>query len=306
MDGLQISVGTAARDVLCTAFRHATFDIDAEYFSISEPEVVASLNQAAAKGVHVRLHVEAHPDRYQKHPTDSIRSERALRTRLSRLFPEHVELVLEDDPDVLMHGKAAVVDQATAYIGTANPTRGSFENPGAVIVTDADPSDVSAVARSIEHETTTAADHILVGPSPQVRKRIDAMFSSARDLAVASEDLSDPWVVGRLVERCTQGQHDRVLVGDRASASQKRAVTWLEHVGVDVRMLDHGYMHEKYVDDGDTFYVGSANLTHNGLDESCEIGVTAQTAFSPDGAAALRADFENNWAHSITARFSAR
>lgn len=304
MDGLQVAVGAAARTLLCDAFKNAHHEIDAEFFSISEPDVIASLNKAAAQdSVHVRVHVEAHPDRYQKRSADSVRSDRVSRSKLSRLFSKRVEIVFEDDPLVLMHAKAAVVDGATAFIGTANPTRASFENPGAVVVKDTDASDVAALVRSIEHQTPASSDHLVVGPTGELRARIGALFASSHDLSIASEDLSDPAVVSRLVERCTQGHQDRVLVGDRASVAQKRAVSWLEHEGVDVRMLAHGYMHEKYVDDGDAYYVGSANLTHNGLDESHEAGIVATVACSPQGAAALRADFEQNWSNSVSARY---
>lgn len=301
MDGLQIAVGTAARDALCHAFSAAHHDIDAEYFSISDRSVVASLNAAAVAGVHVRLHVEAHPRRYQKHAGDAVKSERSLKAELAKRFDKRVEIVLEDDPASLTHGKAAVVDGATAYICTANPTWTSFENPGAVLVTDGLAADVRAVAASIEHKTAAPSDHIVAGPSADLRECVGALFCSDRDLSVASEDLSDPWVVEQLVERSTHGHHDRVLVGDRFSTAQKRAVTWLERSGVEVHMLARGFMHEKYVDDGVSFYVGSANLTHNGLDESRELGIVADSTVAQTCAATLRADFDTNWSNSVRA-----
>ena len=68
------------------------------------------------------------------------------------------------------------------------------------------------------------------------------------DLRVASEDLSDRLVVDQLSERKALGHHDRILVGDRSSAAQKRSVTWLRHDGVQVQSIASGYMHEKNVD----------------------------------------------------------
>jgi len=65
--------------------------------------------------------------------------------------------------------------------------------------------------------------------------------------------------------------------------------------GVDVRSPRAGYMHEKLVDDGEQVYVGSANLTRNGIDESYEVGVVADSSDFTDGGAALRADFDRRW-----------
>ncbi|HXW51230.1 MAG TPA: phosphatidylserine/phosphatidylglycerophosphate/cardiolipin synthase family protein [Candidatus Acidoferrales bacterium] len=298
MDGLQIAVGDGARTMLCDAFANAKSAIDAEYFSISDRDIVASLNDAAARGVHVRLHVEGHPDRYDKSASDAAKSERALRASLRRLFPASVDIVVEDDPMVLTHCKAAVVDGATAYVGTTNPTWFNFENPGAVVVKDSVASDVAAVTQSIEHQTLATSDRIVAGPSTQLRGRLCDMLSSSHDLSIASEDLSDPQVVGQLVERRAQGRHDRVLVGDRASSPQRKAISWLEHSGVEVHTLAWGFMHEKYVDDGDAFYIGSANLTHNGIDESHEIGILARAADTPGVAATLRSGFDRDWTNS--------
>jgi hypothetical protein len=66
-------------------------------------------------------------------------------------------------------------------------------------------------------------------------------------------------------------------------------------------MLRSGYMHEKYIDDGDAFYLGSANLTQNGLDEAHEVGIVAPVAAAVGGVASLRSSFEVNWAQSIPA-----
>ncbi len=304
MDQLQIAVGSAARAVLCNAFAHARSSIDAEFFSISDPSIIASLNDAAARKVHVRLHIEAHPDRYQKQSgegsaADHIKSGRSIAESLRHEFSGNVEIVLEDDPDELMHAKTAVVDEATAYISTANPTWSSFSNPGEALVTDTLPSDVKAVQATIEHQPRPSSQYVVVGPSQTLREHVMELFHSQHDLRIASEDLSDRLVVDQLLDRQALGHHDRILVGDNSSAAQKRSVTWLRHAGVAVRSIACGYMHEKYVDTGDELYVGSANLTRNGLDEAHEVGVVAPTAALPLGAQTLRDDFDANWSRAV-------
>ncbi len=304
MDQLQIAVGSAARTVLCDAFAHARSSIDAEFFSISDPSIIASLNDAAARKVHVRLHVEAHPDRYQKRSgraqaADHVKSSKSIAETLRREFASDVDIVLEDHPDELMHAKAAVVDETTAYVSTANPTWSSFANPGEAVVTDALASDVKAVQAAIEHQPRPSSQYVVIGPSQTLREQVMELFHSQHDLRIASEDLSDRLVVDQLLERQALGHHDRILVGDRSSAAQKRSVTWLRHAGVQVRSIASGYMHEKYVDTGDELYVGSANLTRNGLDEAHEVGVVAPTAALPGGAQTLRDDFDANWSRAV-------
>ena len=233
-----------------------------------------------------------------RQPTMSNRASRSPKRSVVSL-PSDVDIVLEDHPDELMHAKAAVVDETTAYVSTANPTWSSFANPGEAVVTDALASDVKAVQAAIEHEPRPSSQYVVVGPSQTLREQVMELFHSQHDLRVASEDLSDRLVVDQLLERQALGHHDRILVGDRSSAAQKRSVTWLRHVGVQVRSIASGYMHEKYVDTGDELYVGSANLTRNGLDEAHEVGVVAPTAALPWGAQTLRDDFDANWSRAV-------
>jgi phosphatidylserine/phosphatidylglycerophosphate/cardiolipin synthase-like enzyme len=134
-----------------------------------------------------------------------------------------------------------------------------------------------------------------------MRSRIHHLMEATPDLRIATEGLSDGEVVDDLVARSAAGHHDRVLIEAdcRVSHSQYQALSQLRGAGVDVRTLPVGFMHEKYVDDGDEIYVGSANLTRNGLDEAREIGVVAPTAAFGAGADALRAGFDGMWSHAV-------
>ncbi len=306
MEQLQVTFGTAARAALCAAFDAARSSIDVESYSLSDPTVIASLNAAAARRVAVNVHVEAHPSRYGRTPDTGERADAvhrsspvdSLRSRLDNA----VHLVAEDDPRVLMHCKAAVVDGREAFIATANMTRCGFESPGEVLVCDDAGSDVAAVSASIAG-SVACGDRIVSGPASSLRTRIQHLLESPGDLRIATEDLSDPDVVTALESRSATGHHDRVLIEAdcRISRTQYQALAQLRSSGVDTRTLPSGYMHEKYVDDGDEIYVGSANLTHNGLDEARELGVVAHAAMFGAGAQALRAGFDAMWSAAVPA-----
>ena len=308
MELLQVALGCTARDALCAAFDAAQTRIDAEFYSISDPDVIAHLNAAAVRHVEVNIHVEGNPSRFGRKPdtgekADTADASSSLAT-LRNKFNDAVHLTVENHPGVLVHGKAAVVDERTAFISTANPTKCGFESPGEVLVSVASARDVAAVEASIAGEPALTGNYILTGPASIVRQKIDHLMETPSDLRIATEDLSDIDVVNQLVVRRANGHHDHVLLEAdcHVSRSQYHALAQLRSAGVDVRTLPTGYMHEKYVDAGDEIYVGSANLTRNGLDEAREIGVIAPRAAFGTGTSALRADFDAMWTRAVATR----
>lgn len=309
MNELHVAVGGAARDAMCAAFDAARCSIDAELFSINEPQVVRSLNEAAARHVSVTLHVEGDPFRYDRKPDAVAQSgdQRDARAQesLRHMFSEDIRIVIEDHPGELWHGKAAVVDGESALISTANPTTSGFVSPGDVLVTDSSPRDVCAVEASIAGRPAACGEYVVTGPGAFVRDRIEDLLTSNADLRIASEDLSDRQVVCELVARKGAGHDDRILIAASSKqdgrCAQPRAVRELRRAGVEVRALRHAYMHEKYVDDGTRIYVGSANLTRNGLDEAHEVGVVAPSAAFGAGAETLRSNFDRNWSRAVPA-----
>jgi phosphatidylserine/phosphatidylglycerophosphate/cardiolipin synthase-like enzyme len=305
VEPLDVSFGLAARTTLCDAFSQARQSIVAEFHHLDDACVIESLNAAASRADHpvsVEVHVEKFPSRYRHDQTAQRHDERALATLRKQLDP-HVRLIADDDPDVLMHAKAAVVDGQTAFVATANATTTGFGDAGDVLVTTHDPSDIAAVEASV-HGRVVSGDNVVTGPDASLRSRLRELLTAPGDLCVATEDLSDPEVVQTLTRRSAQGNHDRILLESaHASRTQRLAERQLRSAGVDVRSLDTGYMHEKYIDAGDRIYLGSANLTHNGIDEAREVGVIAQTGAFGAGADALRRAFDAMWsgAHQVVA-----
>jgi phosphatidylserine/phosphatidylglycerophosphate/cardiolipin synthase-like enzyme len=308
MEQVQVAIGCAARDVLCAAFDAAHTRIDAEFYSVSDPDVIAHLNAAAARHVEVNVHVEGNPARFGRKPDtgekpDTIDASSSL-AALRNKFSDAVHLTVEDHPNILVHGKAAVVDEHTAFISTANPTKCGFESPGEALVLVNSARDVEAVEASIAGAPARVGDYVVTGPSSDMRSRIHHLMETSSDLRIATEDLSDTDVVNELVVRSAHGHHDHVLLEAdyHVSHSQYHALAQLRSAGIDVRTLPTGYMHEKYVDAGDEIYVGSANLTRNGLDEAREIGIVAPRAAFGSGANALRADFDAMWTRAVATR----
>ena len=287
MPALSVVVGSDARAAMCAAFDRARASIDAEFYSIDDPAVVDSLNRAAARGVRVRVVLEGDTRRFSasgREPSDA-----AVRGALGRA----IDVVVSRSPHALVHAKAAVVDGSLALVSTANPTLSGFDAPGEALVIDRNSSEARRVGDGIA--TAAAGD----APHSTLRTQLADLFRSPSDLRVASEDLSDPRIVAWLLHRARNGHRDRVLIGMHPSRSAKRRACELAAAGVDVRRPAHGYMHEKYVDAGSRVYLGSANLTRNGLEESHEIGIVADASSFDDGAAAVRHDFDAQWRQAL-------
>lgn len=290
MSALSVSLHGDARTALCAAFDAASQSIDAEFYDVNDAAVVGSLNRAAARGVRVRVVVEGDRHRYGRghvrEPSDA-----AVRGALDG----RIDVIVSRQPHALIHAKAAVVDGALALVATANATETGFGSPGEALVIDRNSADARSVAARIA-DAASGADR-----TRTMRPQLDDLFRSPFDLRVASEDLSDPKVVAWLVHRVRNGHHDRVLVGNHQSKSGKEQCNILARNGVDIRVPREGYMHEKYVDAGARLYIGSANLTRNGIDEAREIGIFADAADFDDHALSLRADFDDMWAKKTRA-----
>jgi phosphatidylserine/phosphatidylglycerophosphate/cardiolipin synthase-like enzyme len=270
MSDLAVCFGPAARVVICRAFDCAKQTISAEFYDLNDGAVKAALARARARGVIVDVRTE-----HRRHAFDS---------------------------HAVLHAKAAVIDERTAIVTTANVTRSGFGSPGEVCVVDDRPDDVQALSAAIAGlpDPASSGQRIAAGPGAALRDSIAVLLSSPSDLRIASEDLSDERVVEALIARHAAGHLDRVLINDKGALSreQRRTVSRLHGAGVAVRAPVDAYMHEKYVDDGDRIYVGSANLTRNGLDEGREIGVVAPAADFGIGAEQLRANFDALWSSS--------
>ncbi|MDQ6780053.1 MAG: phospholipase D-like domain-containing protein [Candidatus Eremiobacteraeota bacterium] len=308
MADLQVSTGFGARNALCSAFDSARESISAEFNRLSDTKVIASLNAAAVRGVAVDVQLEGMPDRYDRigrpgalgagsEPDDPLST---LRAQLSPL----VHLKIADDPLVLLHAKLAIVDHERALMTTANQTASGFGCPGEVLVSDTNPLDVGALQHALDRRDGESGPHVASGPGPQLRARLDPLFQTPADLSIAMEDLSDANIVARLESRRAAGHHDRILLNARTTVSrtQARVIRDLENAGVAVHCLAGRYMHNKYIDAGCELFVGSANLTRNGLDEAREVGVFAQPTDFADGATALRVQFERDWESSVPVR----
>lgn len=295
---LQVTLGAESRGVLCDAFAGARSSIEAQYYSIGDEAVVSELNAAARRGVAVTLHVEGDPGRYKHRIShipyaDHVRSTAA---KYAGAFDPRVHLVVESDSKTLEHAKAAVVDGTRAFIATANPNTEGFRAPGQVMVEDDAPADVVAIRAAIAGDDAQSS-RIVSGPDAQSRQRIAKILEAPCCERIAIEALSDPAIVSALIARHAHGINDELIVKCEDTPTQQ--MRDLAAAGVAIRTLPGAHLHDKYIDAVDRIYLGSANLTRNGLDEAREIGIVANATDFGNGVNSLRADFDAMWSKAV-------
>jgi phosphatidylserine/phosphatidylglycerophosphate/cardiolipin synthase-like enzyme len=299
MSDLHVEFGASARTALCDAFAGAHRSIEAQFYSVGDASVIATLNGAAHRGVEVTVYVEGDGGRYD-HGRDRTPINKHVRTAFDAYvhsLDSRIHVIAEADPLVLEHAKAAVVDGALAFVSTANPNATGFGQPGDALVEDRKPADVVAIRSSIRGEPSQSL-RVVAGPDAESRTRIAEFLDAPVDVRIASEGLSDPHIVEALLVRREHGMHDQVLVNTKG-ARRSDLLRLLAACGVAVRTFHTKYMHDKYIDAGDRIYVGSANLSRNGLEEAREIGIIAAPSDFDDGAASLRADFDRMWSLAV-------
>ncbi len=320
MTDLRVTVGAQTRDVLCRALDSAKISVEAEFYSIRDNAVEHSISSALQRGVHVCLHVEGYPHRYNgrasrppaSNNTKAERCAQNIARKLKEEFPG-ARVDAEHDLDHLLHGKALVVDGHRALIATGNINHSGFADPGEVCVEDDDAADIALIARAIDGDGKAHGslptgmhrfrDRVVAGPEPATRNRLSSMLNSRHDCSIAMEDLSDEKIVDRLIARANESSHphhDRVLLNYEVKPSNWATdhLDQLVRGHVDVRFLGGTHMHEKYIDTGDRIFVGSHNLTRNGLDEAREIGILARASDYGEGARWLRENFDGMWSEA--------
>src|SRR5579864_194682 len=128
MADLHVEFGASARTALCDAFASAHRSIEAQFYSVSDASVVGALNAAARRGVDVTVYVEGDGGRY-RHSSDRAPINKHVRTAFDAYvhsLDSRVHVIAEADPLVLEHAKATVVDDARAFVSTANPNDSGF------------------------------------------------------------------------------------------------------------------------------------------------------------------------------------
>ena len=247
--------------------------LDLTMYELEDPTAEEILAADAARGVRVRVILDRRLEQARNAPAYDF-----LRGR-------GVDVVWSSGRFFATHEKAFVIDGVTAVVMSLNLTSRYYATSRDAAVVDRDPADVAAIEAVFSADLhgggsmTPAADDLVWSPG-QSSADVLALIGRARvSLALESEELTSPAVVGALLDAARRGV--RVSVAMTYSDNWRPAFAALRRVGAQVRVM-YGerplYLHAKLiaVDAGTAHgiaFVGSENLTDASLLHNRELGV---------------------------------
>lgn len=275
----------SARESLCV-----------EVYLLTNSNVVRGLEDAAHRGVDVRVMLEAHP--YGGGDVAAART-------LEQLRAAGVQAREADPAYHFTHEKALVVDGATAYILTSNLSKSGLGGSSVAAnrefgVIDTNAADVAEVMAIFEADwNRTLPEHTdsrLVVSSVNARATLAALIAGATTtLAVQDEEMYDRQSEDALIAAVRRGVEVDVVLPPASSGTSGYAsdVARLRQGGVHVRYLSAPYPHAKLVlVDGSLAFIGSENFSSTSLDENRELGLVISDAAA---VGTLGATFARDW-----------
>ena len=279
------------------AIEGANSSIEVEVYILSDRTIIHALEDAAGRGVDVRLLLEPKP-----FGGGAVSAQQTLQ----ELQAAGVNAESADPAFHYTHEKALVVDGATAYILTANLSRSGLGGSASSAnrdygVIDTNAEDVAAVAAIFHADWSrapyTASDPRLVVSPLNARASLAALIASAHSsLLVEDEEMYDQPSENALIAAARRGVNVEVLLPPAGSSSSSYGadVTRLTRGGVHVRYISTPYMHAKLIlADGALAFTGSENFSSTSLDENRELGLMLA---GPSALATLGATFARDWA----------
>jgi phosphatidylserine/phosphatidylglycerophosphate/cardiolipin synthase-like enzyme len=269
----------SSRDRIVELIRAAKSSIDLEIYQLQDRAVVAALEDAARRGVRVRVMLEPKTVGFQNFVPVS-----------NELKSAHVE-VTTTPPDFdahhnVDHAKFAILDGKELVFSSGNLVRSGlggvtdrrFDNRDFWIedTREASVRDAQRVFDADLARRSTKGDEFpsLVLTPDNAKDRILSLIRSAKtSLRVYNQSLSDADVIQAILDAKKRGVDVRVLLGFQPdSPKNPQTIEQLRKGGVDAKLLRRHYLHAKAIIADDRGYVGSQNFTGGGLGNNRELG----------------------------------
>src|SRR2546421_812640 len=286
VQGVQVIVEPdAGEHPITDAITSAKKSVWLEIYLLTDRNVIRALEEAANRGVDVRVMLEPHPFGGGGSP---------LRT-MDQLKAAGVKVQDSNPSFALTHEKGMIIDATTVYIMTSNFSRAAlggssgssgFRNREYDIV-DTNPQDVQAVNAifQADWDRTTAQfnDPNLVVSPVNSRNAFNALISSAHStLLIEAEEMNDTAIEQALANAAQHGVHVQVILPSPSGSSgdsNSQGIAAIKQGGLQVREDPRLYMHAKIiVVDGQKAFVGSENISTQSLDQNRELGIIVSDA----------------------------
>ena len=294
--GVQIFVEPAAGAApVLHAIEGANVSLEVEVYLLTDRSVTNALEDAAARGVDVRVLLEPHP-----YGVGTVSAQKIIET----LGASGVHAQASDPAYYYTHAKFLIVDGATLYVLTANlslsglggSSAGANREYGVITTNQQDVAEARAIfAADWSHAPTPAlSDPRLVVSPVNARGDLTALIASAHTtLDIEDEEMYDTASEDALIAAAQRGVNVEVVLPPPSAGASDPDVSRLLSGGVHVRYLGAPYVHAKLlIADGSTAFVGSENFSATSLDQNRELGIIVS---DPHALATLGATFAQDW-----------
>src|SRR5579862_118383 len=172
-----------------------------EMYLLTDATTIQALVARRLAGVDVRVLLEPHP----------YEADGANQAAFDQLAAGGVDVAWTSPRFALTHAKAAVVDHARLVVMTLNLTRAGLAGNREYAVVDDDARDVAAADALITADltgvaaATGAAGRVLASPTSTRPALAMALARARRVVSVETEEVSDPALVGALLDARARG-----------------------------------------------------------------------------------------------------
>ena len=304
VQGVRVFVEPDAGDhIITSAIVGAKKSVWVEMYLLSDRNVIRALEEAAHKGIDVRVMLEMHPYGGGSSP----------RKVLDQLLAAGVKAQPSNSDFALTHEKGMIIDGAIAYIMTSNFTRAALGGTSGgkagttnreYDIVDSNTQDVQSVIAVFNadwnHTTAQFNDPNLVISPVNSRNGFTSLIGSAHNtILLEGEEMNDSGIEQALVDASKRGVHIQVILPapkNGSSDSNSQGISTIKQGGVQVKEDPRLYMHAKIiVVDGQRAFVGSENISSQSLDKNRELGILVA-----DGNVlnTLQQTFQQDWGDS--------
>jgi cardiolipin synthase A/B len=292
----------AGEQVITNAISSAQKSIWLEIYLLSDRYVIRALEDAANRGLDVRVMLEPHP----------FGGGSPART-IDQLTAAGIKVQDTNPTFALTHEKGMIIDGTAAYIMTSNFTRSAlggyssgsnYQNNREYDIVDTNPQDVQAVVAifNADWNRTMAQfnDPNLVVSPINSRSDFTSLINSAHHtLLIEAEEMQDSSIEQAIVSAAHRGVQVQVILpapSGSSGDSNSQGIDTIKQGGVQVREDTRLYMHAKIiVVDGHEAFVGSENISTASLDQNRELGIIIS---DPDVLNTLQQTFQGDWRDS--------
>ncbi len=281
VQGVQVFVEPDAGDhIIVGAIASAKKSVWLEMYLLSDRSIISALEEAAHRGLDVRVMLEIHPYGGGTAPTRTLDQLKAAGVQAQATSPNFT----------LTHEKGMIIDGNSAFIMTSNFTRSALGGTSGANSTtnreygiiDTNTQDVQAVITIFNadwaHTDVQFNDPNLVVSPVNSRNDFTALINSAHStLLIEAEEMQDNDIEQAIANAGKRGVHVQVILPFATQASTDTngpGIRAIQQGSVQVKEDPKLYMHAKIIIvDGKAAFVGSENISTASLNDNRELGI---------------------------------